>query len=350
VARALVLRLLALLLLAQAAGCWTASYLAQQGGGQLRLLRERRRVTDVLADPRVDAETKRRLRLAAEARDFGIRELGLRGDGNYTRFIDTHHAPVAWMVSAAPKDRLVPTLFRFPLVGALPYVGFFREADARTEVARLERLGLDTHVRAVAGYSTIGITSDPIYSSMLEGPDARIVEITLHEMAHGTVFAPGRAEWNESFATLVGLQGAALFYSRRDRADEARQLFVDAHARAARQARFAAFLRPLVHDLRLLYAERVSRAEKLRRREAIFARAQADFARRFPAPPGRPAHPFVSEPLNNAVVVGYAVYHRDTPVHRRMLARLRGDLRGLVRLYRHAVENHRDPVAWLGSL
>ncbi|MBI5481742.1 MAG: aminopeptidase, partial [Deltaproteobacteria bacterium] len=240
------LRLLLLLLLAPASGCWTASYLAQQGSGQLRLLRERRRVDDVLADPRVAAETKRRLHLAAAAREFGIRALGLRGDGNYTRFLDTHGAPVAWMVSAAPPDRLVPHRFRFPLVGALPYVGFFREADARAEVARLQRLGLDTYVRAVAGYSTIGITSDPIYSSMLEGSDARIVEITLHEMAHGTVFVPGRAEWNESFATLVGLHGAALFFALEHRAAEARRLFADARARAEREARFAAFLAPLV--------------------------------------------------------------------------------------------------------
>jgi predicted aminopeptidase len=330
-----------------AGGCWTGSYLAQQGCGQLKLLRERRRVPDVLADPRVAAETKRRLRLAAAARDFGIRELGLRGDGNYTRFIDTHRAPVAWMVSAAPRDRLVPHRFRFPLVGALPYVGFFRERDARAELTRLERLGLDTFVRPVAGYSTIGITSDPIFSSMLEGSDARIVEITLHEMAHGTVFVPGQAEWNESFATLVGLKGAALYFARLDRADEARRLLADAQARTAAEARFAAFLAPLLHDLRALYAEPVSRAEKLRRREAIFARARAEFGRRFPAPPGRPPHPFVREPLNNAVVVAYAVYHGDTPVHRRMLARLGGDLRALVRLYRHAVENHRAPLAWL---
>jgi len=348
VVRTLLLGLLLLLALGPAAGCWTGSYLAQQGCGQLRLLQERRRVDDVLADPRVAAETKRRLRLAAAAREFGIHELGLRGDGNYTRFIDTHGAPVAWMVSAAPRDRLVPYRFRFPLVGALPYAGFFREADARKEVARLERLGLDTHVRPVAGYSTIGITSDPIFSSMLDGSDARVVEVTLHEMAHGTVFVPGHAEWNESFATLVGLKGAALFFSRLDRADEGRQLLRGAQARSARQAQFAAFLAPVVRDLRALYAEPVSRAEKLRRREAIFARARADFARRFPSPPGRPPSPFVSEPLNNAVVVAHAVYHGKTPMHRRMLARLDGDLRALVRLYRHAVENHRDPLAWLG--
>ena len=98
----------------------------------------------------------------------------------------------------------MPYLNRFPLVGALPYVGFFRQADARRERARLERLGLDTYVRPVAGYSTLGITADPFYSSMLEGSDARIVEITLHEMVHGTVFPPGHAEWHESFATFVG--------------------------------------------------------------------------------------------------------------------------------------------------
>jgi predicted aminopeptidase len=350
VARIHLLRLLLLLVVVPAAGCWTGGYLAQQGCGQLKLLRERRRIDDVLADARVAAETRRRLRLAAAARDFGIRELGLRGDGNYTRFIDTHGAPVAWMVSAAPRDRLVPNFFRFPLVGALPYVGFFHERDARQEIARLERLGLDTHVRPVAGYSTIGITSDPVFSSMLEGPDARIVEVTLHEMAHGTVFVPGHAEWNESFATLVGLKGAALFYSRMDRANEARKLFADARARSAREAQFAAFLSPVVRELRALYAEPVSRAEKLRRREAVFARARAEFARRFPSPPGRPPHPFVTEPLNNAVVVAYAVYHGDTPVHRRMLARLGGNLRALVRLYRHAVENHRDPLAWLAGL
>jgi predicted aminopeptidase len=350
VARVHVLRLLLLLLLAPAGGCWTASYLTQQGTGQLRLLRERQRVDAVLADPRVAAETKRRLRLAAAARDFGIRALGLRGDGNYTRFLDTHGAPVAWMVSAAPPDRLVAHRFRFPLVGALPYVGFFCETDAQAEAARLQRLGLDTHVRAVAGYSTIGITSDPIYSSMLEGSDARIVEITLHEMAHGTVFVPGRAEWNESFATLVGLQGAALFFSRQDRAEQARRLFAEAHARARAQASFAAFLAPLVRDLEALYAEPASRADKLRRREAIFTRGRVEFSRRFPTAPGRPRHPFVTEPLNNAVVVAYAVYHRDTPAHRRMLARLGGDVRALVRLYRHAVEYHRDPVGYLKSL
>ena len=55
------------------AGCWSGDYLAQQGVGQLKLLRARRRIADVLADP----DGRRRHQAAAArwrvaARDFGV--------------------------------------------------------------------------------------------------------------------------------------------------------------------------------------------------------------------------------------------------------------------------------------
>jgi len=295
----------------------------------------------------VDPETKRRLVLAVHARDFGVRVLGLRGDGNFSRFLDTHHQPVAYMVSAAPKDRLVPHLFRFPFVGALPYVGFFREEDARAEAERLGRLGLDTYIRPVAGYSTVGLTSDPIYSSMLEGSDARIVEVVLHEMAHGTVFLPGRGAWNEGFATLVGLEGAALFFASSERPDLLQELRAEAEARSDREAAFAAWVRATMTKLERLYAENIAREEKLRRREEVFAKAQGELCRLFPRRQG--GH-LCDEPLNNAVLLGHAVYHAETPGLRRLLARLGGNLPAFIRLVRHAAENYRDPVAWLQGL
>ena len=64
------------LVTAATSGCWSGDYLAKQGLGQLRLLRARRRIEDVLHDPSVDPETKRRLRLAKAARDFGVRVIG----------------------------------------------------------------------------------------------------------------------------------------------------------------------------------------------------------------------------------------------------------------------------------
>jgi len=305
----------------------------------------------VLADPSVDAETKRRLALAVEARDFGVRVLGLRGGDGYTRFIDTHGAPIAWNVSAAEKDKLEPLVRRFPIVGAISYVGFFREQDARREKAALDARGFDTYEREVAGYSTLGLTSDPIYSSMLEGSDARIVEVVLHEMLHGTLFLAGEADWNESLATFVGLQGAAMFFRSRGSESTAEALVADAEKRERDERDVSALLQSLVDRLRSLYRSPIPREEKLRRRETIFAQARRDYLARFPPKPDGSVGSFVRQPLNNAVVLAFTVYHSSTPEHRRLFARSGYDLPRFIQLYKHAVEQHaEDPIGWLQSL
>ena len=99
-------------------GCTTASYLWEQGRGQLHLLRARRRIRDVLDDPATSEATKARLRLAVRAREFGVRVLGLRGGDAYTRYLDTGDEPIAWSVYAAYPDRLKPFLHHFPIAPA----------------------------------------------------------------------------------------------------------------------------------------------------------------------------------------------------------------------------------------
>ena len=330
------------------AGCWSGDYLAKQGVGQLKLLRARRRIDDVLADPAVSAETKRRLKLAREAREFGVRVLGLRGGDEFTRFVDSHGAPIAWNVTAAQKDRLQAHLNVFPIVGAIPYLGFFDEKDAVREAARLRAEDLDVYVRPVAGYSTLGITSDPIYSSMLDGPDSRIVEVTLHEMTHATVYLAGHSEWNESLATVVGSEGAAQFFAARGDTAHAAELIEDSRRREREQEAFAKFLAPLVRSLDQLYADvALPRARKLERREKIFAAAQKKFLTLFPPPPGKKPGIFGQGPLNNAVVLSFSVYHSTTPQHRALLASVGGNLRAFVALCKHAVEDESDPLAYL---
>lgn len=326
-------------------GCWSGRYLAKQGVGQLKLLQSRRRISDVLGDPAVDAETKRRLALARDARDFGVRVLGLHGGDAFTRFVDSHGAPIAWNVTAAEKDRLAAHYNRFPIVGAIPYLGFFEERDATVEADRLRAQDLDVYVRPVAGYSTLGITADPIYSSMLDGSDARIVEVTLHEMTHATVYLAGHTEWNESLATVVGNEGAARFFAARGDANSIAALAADARKRERDQETFAKFLEPVVRALEKLYASTATRAQKLQRREAIFADARKKYLSIFDKPGS-----FVEQPLNNAVLLSYAVYHRATPQHRELLARLHGDLRAFVALCKHAVEDEADPIGYLTSV
>jgi predicted aminopeptidase len=332
------------------AGCFQTRYLTQQGIGQLRLLRARRKIDKVLTDPAVDQETKRRLKLALEARRFGIEVLGLRGGDSYTRFLDTGGAPVAYNLSAAPPDKLVPHIYRFPLVGQVPYLGFFHEKDAKRQEEALRRRGFDTYLRPVAGYSTLGITSDPIYSSMLDGGDERIVEVVLHEMLHGTLYIAGHSDFNESIATFVGVRGAALFFARHGSSQLGQTVIEEAQKRQEEQERFARFLEPVMRELEALYERPISREEKLAEREAVFKRAQARFLEIFPPPPGHRPSAFATRPLNNAILISYGVYHRDTPLHERLYERTGRDLTALIRLYKDAAENHTDPVKYLERL
>lgn len=340
--------LVALATLLGLGGCFETSYLAQQGIGQLALMHSRRRITEVLADPTVPQETKRRLRLARSARDFGVEVLGLRGGDAYTRFVDTHGAPLAYNVWAAPKLALTPYAHHFPIAGTVPYLGYFKKSAAIKEARRLKARGLDVFVGEVAGYSTLGVTSDPIFSSMLEGSDARIVEVVLHEMLHGTLYLPGHSEWNESLAEFVGMEGAALYFRMTGKGEQAaRQVFTEARARSARDERFSAFLRPVLTELKALYASPRPAAEKLKLREQIFARACASYRREFPTQPGKPRSIFATGPLNNAVLVVFDVYHGKTTDHARILARLGGDLAAFIRLYKHAVKDEDDPLGYL---
>jgi predicted aminopeptidase len=202
----------------------------------------------------------------------------------------------------------------------------------------------------VAGYSTLGFTADPIYSSMLEGQPARIVEVVLHEMLHGTLYLAGHSDWNESLATFVGIQGASLFFAARGSAAEAAEVLADAEQRKATEERFAAFLEPVARELEQLYASGLPRATVLERREPIFRRAEKRYLELFPPAPGQPPGAFVAQPLNNAVVMAYAVYHRATPEHRRLYQRVGGDLAAFIRLYRRVLDSELHPIEVLHRL
>jgi len=326
-------------------GCFEARYLAGQGLGQWRLFRARRRISEVLTDVAVDARIKSRLRLAMEARKFGIEVLGLRGGDSYTRFLPTGGKPIAWNLTAAPKDRLRPLVWHFPLVGTVPYLGFFEERQARKLQETLRGRDFDTYVRGVAGYSTIGIASDPIYESMLDESDARLVEVVLHEMLHGTMYLAGKSAWNESLASFVGVQGAALFFAQRSGDDAGRAVLQEAEQRKVDEKKFSTFLAPLRDALEKLYAEPISREEKIRRREEVFAQTRVRFAEMYT---GRRS--IFSDPrLNNAVVASYGVYHDQADEHEHLYRRLRGDLAAFVRLYKYAVDNTDDPIRWLAQ-
>lgn len=349
---------LALLGLALAAllltGCSTVSYLARQGVGQLRLLRARRPVEAVLADRRTPPLLRQRLRVVLEARAFGISQLGLSDSADFTRYVDTG-GPVAYNLSAAQRTRLRGLTWTFPLIGTVPYLGYFRRDEAEAEARRLQAQGYDTYLRPVAAYSALGYLISPIYASMLDDPDpageARAVETVLHEMAHCTAYINSASDLNESYATLVGVQGAALFYRLRGDAGAGERLLREAQQAEQRAAAFSAWLQPALAELRAFYDDAQRRglpaAEILRQREARLQALSASYRAAFPSGPRY--RRLAEGPVNNAVLLAFGVYHRSGDLQQRLLDSVGRDLRAYVDLYRRA-QGRGDGAAWLRVL
>lgn len=376
------------LLLLSLSGCETLSYLARQGVGQLQVLRSRRHVLDVLEDDTVPPEHRKRLRLALSARKFGIEVLGLRGDSEFTRYVDPG-GPVAYNLSAAYQDRLLPRIWRFPLIGKVPYLGFFHKHEAIAEAERLKKNGFDVYIRPVEAYSTLGFLISPIYAGMIDAPgprgEVRTVEVILHEMAHATAWIPGGTDLNESYATMVGVRGAALFFkvqgqsgAFQEEADgpaqkhftsllqgSARKNSVDEEARARK---FSTWLRKTLQHLDTFYkeaaSERLPKEEFLHKRKERFLAIQKDYLENFPGP----RYSILAKgPINNAVLLSFGVYHLGdtTPEQKKdkdgkkrlsgsrlqeaLLDSVEGDLGEFVALYRKAAER-RDGAAWLRTL
>ena len=59
-----------------------------------------------------------------------------------------------WNVSASKPLAFEPATWWFPIVGTVPYLGFFEKDEALDQVKALEADGLETYLRTAGAYST----------------------------------------------------------------------------------------------------------------------------------------------------------------------------------------------------
>ncbi len=251
------------LLLPLLSGC----YILTQAQGQLRMLLNSRKIDELLADPGVPDKVKLKLLFVREVKDFGEHQLGLARSANYESFYDTQGKPITYIVSASRKDRFQAHLWWFPIVGDVPYKGFFSREDAVAEAQELEKQGLDVAMGTAAAYSTLGYFPDPVLSTMLSYPDEQLAALLLHELTHGTIYLPGGTDFNEGLASFVGWQGA-LEFARRTRGIPSTAYDRTVRAFAAEEKRDAASL-ALFKKLDELYRSNRSSRDILAEREKI---------------------------------------------------------------------------------
>lgn len=299
-------------------GC-RAGYVFHAAVGELRLLSNAVPIEKALSQDSLTSLQRERVLLVSKIKEFGEKELGLKKTSSYETIDMRSAQPPVYTIAAAPKDKLTLKTWWFPVVGKMPYLGFFDLAEARKEKQKLVQDNLDVVIGRAEAFSTLGWFSDPLTLNLIDGSEVDLAEIILHEMTHTTLFVKGQGEFNEGLAQIVGKWGALRFFEKTCGPSHPHTL--EARASIEDERLFSSFLISVLRDLQGLYDSTLPLEEKLREREKAFARcvdAFEELRSRFKSQ--RFVH-FGQAPLNNAYLMVVSLYHLNFPLFESVLER-----------------------------
>jgi predicted aminopeptidase len=297
----------------------------------------RQSIEEVRANSDTPDRLLEQLALVEQARRFAT-ELGLEVGEQYTSY-------VAW-----PGDRILTTVvathpgeveaagFRFPLVGKVPYKGFFEPEAAEEEARTLRQAGLDVCVVPVTAYSTLGWMDDPITAPLLQRPDGRLAETLFHELVHATIFVPGQPEFNEGVARFIGQEAAVRFQDSavaRVQVSEDRQIAAETLAFRERVA--------------ALYERSDSPDHARPERETLEREFRIQLAG-LPLTSRDPLQLAAYAHLNDACLALRSTYASDDTRHEKLLADLEGDLVAFIARLRTAAEAENPRAYFFGTV
>jgi predicted aminopeptidase len=287
---------------------------------------------------RLGPEKGAKLDWIARVRERAASEIGLDVGEAYTAYLDTGAAPVTTAVVAAHPLALIPYRWRFPVVGAVPYKGFFDPAEAAAERDRLRKEGWDADALPVEAFSTLGWFDDPVLSTMLDLPYGALADLIFHELTHRTIYIAGRSDVNEGLATVVARKAALDILEETFGPDspELRE-YLDEEFREDLRQEIRDRLRA---DLDALYRSDLTREEKLERKRLFFAGAERTLAE---AGIGGKMEP------SNARILISAAYRDLVPLLREVMMVLGGRPRDLLAAMVEA-RGAVNPLARLPSL
>jgi predicted aminopeptidase len=331
-------------------GCDIA-YLSRAAYEEGRLLWRRQPISDVLTRPELAADTRAKLETVLAVRKFAADRLGLNVGGAYKTVSQVDSGAIVWIEMAAPRTSLTPHTWWFPIVGAVPYRGYFSHDDANAAAAELEARGFDTHVRAAVAFSSLGFFNDPLLSNLLKLNRIELAGVIIHELFHRTYFLASNVMFDESAATYVGSRGAVDFFTETEGANSADA--IAARGVYESDMKFAGFLLQEEARLLRLYQSGLPEEEILERRVPVFAGINQDYATLKPTLSGLERFGLDREKLNNAVLLNYLLYFHDLGNFAALARVNHGDLKQtIVQIIELARSNRDDPfyAIWRATL
>ncbi|MBK7844749.1 MAG: aminopeptidase [Bdellovibrionales bacterium] len=316
------------------------TYYMKSAYNQAKILNARVSIDKALENQTLNENTKHKLRLALDARQFSEQNLGLKATQNYTTFADIGRPYVSWIVHASPAFELKHHLWKFPIVGSLPYKGFFSEEEAKQEAQIFSDQNFDTYVRGVTAYSTLGWFEDPILNTMMNYSDHDLVNLIIHETVHTTLYIKSQAEFNEQLASFIGNIGTELFYRAKEGSNSQTLELISRQSHDEKI--FSDFISQEIDELTKWYQTQQSSlntdAKKIRL-EQINERFKSNIL-----PKMKTAHFrfFSQQELNNAKLLALKTYVYDLSVFERVFDKLNRNFSDFLKLCK-SLEKERDP-------
>ena len=328
----------------------TGRYIVRAAWEEGKILARRRSIAEIVEDSSTTAVERQKLRLVLAARAFAADSIDLRAGKSFTTYSKLQHDTLVLVLSAAYRDRLEAFTWWFPIVGRVPYKGFFDFAAARRTARRFDADGFDTYLRPAAAFSTLGWFNDPLVSTTLRSDTLDLANTVIHELTHNTFYATGQAVFNESFANFVGARGSAWFFRSRSQPDAAEE----ADARWSDEKLMARFWASLHASIDSAYkahpgSEPARVRERIAARDSVYARARLELVHVL-GPRLRTIGPRVLERLrlDNAALLARRIYLTDLDLFDDVWLREGRDLRKTIdRVTTLAKEHPKDPFGAL---
>ena len=322
----------------------TGRYLVRAAWAEAGILRRRRSIIDLVADSTTKPAVARRLRLVLDARAFAMDSVRLAAKESFTTYSQLDRDTLVLVLSGAYRDRLKSYTWWFPIVGRVPYKGYFDFNAARDAARKLGASGFDVYLRPSPAFSTLGFFNDPLLSTALTADTVDLANTVIHELTHNTFYASGQAVFNESFANFVGARGSAWFF--RARGSPAAADLAD--ARWSDDKVLARFWAQLYRQVDSAFKSHPTDSlARLVARDTLYARARRQLVDSVgPELRTIPRKALERVRLDNAALLAHRLYNTDLDLFDQVWARENGDLRRTIQLVIDlAKQNPKDPFA-----
>lgn len=317
-------------------------YLIKQGIYLIRYNSHGKSLDKLIDDPATGEKLKEFSKVVKEIRMFAKDSIGLAINKSYTRMVEVDRGYVAVFVSAAERLSFIQHKWCFPIVGCMPYKGYFDVKDAKKEAQKLSDDGYDVSISEVDAFSTLGILSDPVYSYMVGYKVFSIANLIIHELTHATIYLKGQTQFNEELATFIGNKGALEFVRLKYGGDS--REYRDAILTIEDRLAYRKLMTDLVSHLDSMYKsgdhDDLKIIQKQQMIDSFRINVKNNYAKFFKTPGYRNIE---SMKINNASLAVWMTYSMELDIYEQLYGKMGNSLRATMNFIKQLKDSNEVP-------